>query len=66
MISQCTAILWFLYPDTLGIPLEDIARIFGDHGEQYGNHDSYEVETKERVEMVEDQKACSDKAEAKV
>ncbi|KIW55829.1 hypothetical protein PV05_04548 [Exophiala xenobiotica] len=62
----CTAILWFLYPDTLGIPLEDIARIFGDHGEQYGNHDSYEVETKERVEMVEDQKACSDKAEAKV
>ncbi|KIX07218.1 uncharacterized protein Z518_01871 [Rhinocladiella mackenziei CBS 650.93] len=33
----CTAILWFMYPDTLGIPLEDIARMFGDHDEIYGS-----------------------------
>ena len=27
--------LWFFFPDTLGIPLEEIARIFGDADELY-------------------------------
>lgn len=24
--------MWFLFPDTLGKPLEEVAAIFGDHG----------------------------------
>ncbi|EXJ61031.1 hypothetical protein A1O7_05184 [Cladophialophora yegresii CBS 114405] len=27
--------LWFFLPDTLGVPLEEVARIFGDHEENY-------------------------------
>ncbi|KIW29427.1 uncharacterized protein PV07_05242 [Cladophialophora immunda] len=27
--------LWLFFPDTLGVPLEEIARIFGDHEENY-------------------------------
>ncbi|KAJ9633841.1 hypothetical protein H2204_006626 [Knufia peltigerae] len=28
-------LVWFTFPNTLGVPLEDIARIFGDHEESY-------------------------------
>lgn len=27
--------IWFLFPDTLGIPLEEVAAIFGDDNEIY-------------------------------
>lgn len=30
------AILWFFFPDTLGLPLEEVAAIFGDHDEVAG------------------------------
>jgi hypothetical protein len=29
-------IIWFFFPDTLGLPLEEIAAIFGDHDEVAG------------------------------
>jgi len=29
-------IMWFFFPDTLGLPLEEVAAIFGDHDEVAG------------------------------
>lgn len=51
----CTAILWFLYPDTLGIPLEEVVKIFGDHDEQEGRASIVveEFVSKEDMAMVE-------------
>ena len=31
-----SVIMWFFFPDTLGLPLEEIAGIFGDHDEVAG------------------------------
>lgn len=33
---MATAVLWFLYPNTLGMPLEEVAQLFGDQDEIYG------------------------------
>ncbi|OQV09352.1 hypothetical protein CLAIMM_13482 [Cladophialophora immunda] len=33
--------LWLFFPDTLGVPLEEIARIFGDHEENYIQQQSH-------------------------
>lgn len=29
-------IIWFYFPDTLGVPLEEVAKLFGDHDELFG------------------------------
>lgn len=31
-----SVIMWFFFPDTLGLPLEEVAAIFGDHDEVAG------------------------------
>jgi len=33
--SVAAAIIWFVFPDTWGVPLEEIAAIFGDEDELY-------------------------------
>lgn len=30
-------IIWFYFPDTLGVPLEEVARLFGDHDELFSS-----------------------------
>jgi sugar porter (SP) family MFS transporter len=30
-------IIWFYFPDTLGVPLEEVAKLFGDHDELFGS-----------------------------
>lgn len=42
-------IIWFYFPDTLGIPLEEIARLFGDHEELY----NVEVKTEQTPGGIE-------------
>lgn len=53
--------LWLFFPDTLGVPLEEIAKIFGDHEENYiqshSNHvpeirDDKHASSEERVEVI--------------
>jgi hypothetical protein len=49
-----TAVLWFLYPNTLGMPLEEVAQLFGDQEEIYGHRDAVLGE-KEQFEVKEEE-----------
>ena len=62
----CTAILWFLYPETLGLPLEEVAKIFGDHEEHFGGRALQEIESKENVAIVENKQTDAHTTEQKV
>jgi hypothetical protein len=41
-----TAWLWFFFPNTLGIPLEEVAKIFGDADELYAPGTGAGIENK--------------------
>ena len=44
-------IMWFFFPDTLGLPLEEVAAIFGDHDEVAGYMRDIQI-TDNEVEKV--------------
>ena len=46
-----SVIMWFLFPDTLGLPLEEVAAIFGDHDEVAGYMRDIQI-TDNEVEKV--------------
>jgi hypothetical protein len=43
--------LWFYFPNTLGMPLEDVAKIFGDHDELYSQTSAADAAGKEKAEV---------------
>lgn len=45
-------IMWFFFPDTLGLPLEEVAAIFGDHEEVAGYMRDIHI-TDDEVENVD-------------
>ncbi|KAK5051910.1 hypothetical protein LTR84_002713 [Exophiala bonariae] len=45
-------IIWFYFPDTLGIPLEEIARLFGDHDEFFNP----EAPAEEQLNEIEEKR----------
>lgn len=50
-----TAVLWFLYPNTLGMPLEEVAQLFGDQEEIYGIGVVHTSEKKSGFEVKEEE-----------
>ena len=48
-------ILWFYYPNTLGVPLEEVAKIFGDYEQFYGDGALGDHNDKNRVTVAEDE-----------
>lgn len=46
-----TAVLWPLYPNTLGVLLEDVAQLLGDQGDIYGNQGVHVSEKNKGFEM---------------
>ena len=53
-----TAVLWFLYPNTLGMPLEEVAQLFGDQEEIYGHQNAGARGEKDQVDAEEEKESA--------
>ncbi|RVX73875.1 hypothetical protein B0A52_02765 [Exophiala mesophila] len=57
-------IMWFFFPDTLGLPLEEVAAIFGDHEEVAGYMRDIRI-TDDEIERIEGFGSGSDNEKGK-
>lgn len=61
----CATILWLYYPNTLGMPLEEIAKLFGDYNEIADGPLPLPLELKEALIFTTEKTASADHIERK-